>query len=193
VDCFVAIAPRNDGSGNTCDKFDTTGKSLLIIRNRVKPVAQKYSAGHVGQITGISSRIPAHTRGVSRSSRCVGLGRRWTLWRQAFFAPDENAEAYGEVVWSWRRDAGAKLAGSIPPMTVTTSPLHRGEHEVSRKAIAQGMSECFRSPVCSCAPNAQFLAHETAGAACTRHSLRPLFKRGTTNLQKLGRNAPRDR
>ena len=24
-------------------------------------------------------------------------------------APDENAEAYGEVVWSWRRDAGAKL------------------------------------------------------------------------------------
>jgi hypothetical protein len=28
----------------------------------------------------------------------------------AFFAPDENAEAYGEVVWSWRRDAGAKLA-----------------------------------------------------------------------------------
>ena len=25
-----------------------------------------------------------------------------------FFAPDENAEAYGEVVWSWRRDAGVK-------------------------------------------------------------------------------------
>ena len=23
-------------------------------------------------------------------------------------APDENAKAYGEVVWSWRRDAGAK-------------------------------------------------------------------------------------
>jgi len=27
----------------------------------------------------------------------------------AFLAPDENAKAYGEVVWSWRRDAGAKL------------------------------------------------------------------------------------
>src|SRR4029450_4268297 len=77
-------------------------------------------------------------------------------------------------------------------MTVTTSPLHRGEHEVSRKAIAQGMSECFRCPVCSCAPNARSLAHETAGAACTRHSLRSLFRRGTTNLQNLGRNAPRD-
>ena len=29
-----------------------------------------------------------------------------------FFAPDENAEAYGEVVWSWRRHAGAKLVRS---------------------------------------------------------------------------------
>src|SRR5947208_5601626 len=63
-------------------------------------------------------------------------------------------------------------------MTVTTSPLHRGEHEVSRKAIAQGMSECFRCPVCSCALTMCILAHETAGAACTRHSLRPLFGEG---------------
>ena len=43
----------------------------------------------------------------------VGRGMRWTLWRQArFFVPDENARAYGEVVWSWRRDAGAKLVRS---------------------------------------------------------------------------------
>jgi hypothetical protein len=27
-----------------------------------------------------------------------------------FFPPDENAAAYGEVVWSWRRDPGVKLA-----------------------------------------------------------------------------------
>ena len=26
--------------------------------------------------------------------------------------PDENVEAYGEVVWSWRRDAGVKLLRS---------------------------------------------------------------------------------
>ena len=95
-----------------------------------------------------------------------------------FLTSDENARAYGEVVWSWRRDAGAKLAGSVPPATVTTSPLHRGERDISRKAIAQGMSECFRCPVCSCAPKCTFLAHETAGAARTRHSLRPLFGGG---------------
>ena len=37
------------------------------------------------------------------------LGMRWTLSRQVL-APDENAAAYGEVVWSWRRDPGATLA-----------------------------------------------------------------------------------
>src|SRR5215208_4245852 len=71
--------------------------------------------------------------------------------------------------------------------------LHRGARVISRRAIAQGMSECFRSPVCSCAPNAQFLAHETAGAARTRHSLRPLFRRGATKLEKLGQIMSRDR
>src|SRR5438552_16096938 len=35
------------------------------------------------------------------------------------------------------------FAGSVPPATVTTKPAHRGEHEVSRKAIAQGMSDCL--------------------------------------------------
>src|SRR2546423_7500320 len=118
---------------------------------------------------------------------------RWTLWRQAFLTPDENAKAYGEVVWSWRRDAGAKLAGGVPPATVTTSPLHRGEHDISRKAIAQGMSECFRSPVCSCAPTVQFLAHETAGAARTRHSLRPRFSRVRRRIHNnSGEIAPRE-
>ena len=29
------------------------------------------------------------------------------------FTPDENAKAYGEVVWSWRRDAGAKPCGKF--------------------------------------------------------------------------------
>ena len=103
----------------------------------------------------------------------------------AAFSTANGSAAYGEVVWSWRRDAGAKSAGGIPPVTVTTSPLHRGEHEVSRKAIARGMSECFRSPVCSCAPTAQFLAHETAGAACTRHSLRPRFSRGSSKPRAI--------
>ena len=51
----------------------------------------------------------------------------------------------------------------------------REEHEVSRKAIAQGRPECSRCPVCSCAVLFAQIARETAGAASTRSSLRPLF------------------
>src|SRR5436190_24251000 len=77
---------------------------------------------------------------------------------------------------------------SVLPATVAKEPAHRGEHEVSRKAIAQGMSECFRCPVCSCAPKCTFLAHETAGAARTRHSLRPLLRRGANEFAKARAN-----
>jgi hypothetical protein len=31
-------------------------------------------------------------------------------------------------VWSWRPDAGAKLAGYDPQVTVAKEPGHRGEH-----------------------------------------------------------------
>ena len=68
------------------DKFSTTGKSLLIVRNRVKPRNQKYSLSTSGKSMALASPIPAHPRGVSRSSRCVGSGMRWTLWRQACFS-----------------------------------------------------------------------------------------------------------
>src|ERR1700712_1649391 len=50
----------------------------------------------------------------------------------------------------------------------------RGDHVISRTAIAQGMSDVLRCPVCSCAPCFVHVAHETAGAARIRHSLRPL-------------------
>jgi hypothetical protein len=90
--------------------------------------------------------------------------------------------------------AGEKLAASVLPMTVTTSSLHREEHEVSRKAIAQGMSVC--SPltcmlVCrhSCAlwhmrPRVQ----RAPGIPCALSS-----EGGTTNLEKLGQNMSRER
>ena len=57
---------------------------------------------------------------------------------------------------------------------MATSSAHRGEHDISRKATAQGMSDALRCPVCSCAAFLALFAHETAGAARIRHSLRPL-------------------
>ena len=58
-----------------------------------------------------------------------------------FLAPDEALSAYGEVVWSWRRDAGAKLVKQFAG-DGDNKPAHRGERDISRKAIAQGMSVC---------------------------------------------------
>ena len=40
--------------------------------------------------------------------------------------------------------AGVKLVEAVPPATVTTSPARRGDHVISRKAIAQGRPGCSR-------------------------------------------------
>src|SRR5437764_7105195 len=69
----------------------------------------------------------------------------------------------------------------------------REEHEVSRKAIAQGRPECSRCPVCSCAFCYAQIARETAGAASTRPSLRPLIFEEGKRRSNLGQSAPRER
>jgi hypothetical protein len=62
--------------------------------------------------------------------------------------------AYGEVVWSWRRDRGVYFAGGIPQTTVTINAAHRGEHEANRKTIARGKSGCLG---CTCLIRVRFL------------------------------------
>ena len=91
--------------------------------------------------------------------------------------------ADGEVVWSWRPDAGAKLCGSFREVTVAKKPGHRGEYEVSRKPLRRESRDASAEPVCSCAFSYVHFAHETAGAARTRLSLRPLRLRGPKVMQ----------
>ena len=70
--------------------------------------------------------------------------------------------------------------------------VHRGDHEVSRKATAQGRpgcSACTCMLVCSLFAQ---IARETAGAACTRSSLHPLLREGEIEAN-LGQNMSRDR
>jgi len=67
----------------------------------------------------------------------------------------------------------------------------REEHEVSRKAIAQGRPECSSCPVCSCAVLFAQIARETAGAASTWSSLRPRFRRGQTRCKPRAISAAR--
>jgi hypothetical protein len=70
-------------------------------------------------------------------------------------------------------------------MTVTRRIRRRGEHGISRKTIAQGRRDAPTVPVCSCALAIYLFARETAGAASTRRSLRPLLF-GRNDLQGPG-------
>src|SRR5437667_4220746 len=68
--------------------------TILEIRIITPPVSRP----HEGRIMIVT------TRGARDAVDALASG--------AFLAPDENAKAYGEVVWSWRRDAGAKFLRS---------------------------------------------------------------------------------
>ena len=85
---------------------------------------------------------------------------------------------------TWRQSLSGRNGGKRAVL--------RGEYAISRKAIAQGMSDVLRCPVCSCAHILVHIAHETAGAARIRHSLRPLFDEGGKLLAKLGQSVPRE-
>jgi hypothetical protein len=81
----------------------------------------------VGQITTIIRASRRHKRGASRSSRTLeaGCDGRGVLF-------DEPHDADGEVVWSWRPDAGASLCEMTQSDGDNKARSHRGEHEASR-------------------------------------------------------------
>src|SRR5260370_33947142 len=70
-------------------------------------------------------------------------------------------------------------------MTVANKPGHRGEHDISRKAIARGMAGVTGVTVVT-RSRAFFFAREAAGASSARHSLRPLMFRGRESKQNSG-------
>jgi len=122
---------------------------------------------------------------------------RWTRQRWArkgsqggfpvsdYSAQTNDVAAYGKTVWSWhpllvssrrRFCEPNRVRQSLhPPTTVTRRIRRRGERGISRKAIAQGRRNAPTVPVCSCACSYAHIARETAGAASTRRSLRPLM------------------
>src|SRR3954467_13691846 len=78
------------------------------------------------------------------------------------------------------------VGGKCPADNGGKRAVLREEHEVSRKAIAQGRPECSSCPVCSCAALFTQIARETAGAASTRSSLCPLISRRVMKMQTSG-------
>ena len=89
---------------------------------------------------------PVPARGASASSRSRG-GMRWT-WKCLDERHERTAKTCGPTsrCWrqcTWRQQLSGRYGGKRAVL--------RGEHVISRKAIAQGMSDVLRCPVCSCA------------------------------------------
>jgi hypothetical protein len=126
-----------------CDIFGTTGKSRL---SRQAPRSKIFRFTRI-LIYGITSAVPYPLRDVSRSSRYVECGMRWTLRRQAGSSrrtktPQRTAKSCGPgaatVASSWRAypagDGGKKRR----------SP---GRARISRNTIARGKPGCLG---CTC-------------------------------------------
>ena len=180
--------------------LDTLPKSPLhLLAHPVPPrgaLAIVTNEGRVAVDAAASGACGGRRAGLSsvseRSAQTIGAKLR----------PNRRSEAaYGKTVWSWHPLLVSSRRRSVdptgfeqsfnPPATEAKRTRLRGEPGISRKTIAQGMPDALRCPVCSCASHHSF-AHETAGAARTRHSLRPLHFRAN-DFEHLGRIAPRDR
>ena len=140
----------------------------------------------------ISSPIPSYSEGRRPSSRTLG-GLRWTL-------------VYAETM-AWIKRT-AKPCGPAPVAGVKPSAKRelnrrrrsqprtrlRGDHGISRKAIAQGRPGVLLLPcmlVCSF-----FSANRTPDRGCSAHPVFPApsyFGGKKEFLAKLGRNASRER
>jgi hypothetical protein len=159
--------------------------------NQRKPVqllAQKYSAFVLTQITGITPPVSRQMRDArerhERAVRCDGRGRRARRTRLTRTAKSCGSDVAvlalrsGEAKLLW--DNGGKRA------------VLREEHEVSRKAVAQGRPECSRCPVCSCAVFVS--ANRTRDRGCSKHPVFPAPSdwRRDDEDENLGRNAPRE-
>src|SRR5207302_9093058 len=125
-------------------------------------------------------------------------GRHGTLARVAMdgvasgaSAPGETFTAYGEIVWSWRRDPGVKLFGKSQMATVAKTAASPGRARISRKAIARGKPGCpgctcglTRVHFCSTPTHMGLRAQSAPGFPCALFS-----KRGTTRSHHPGEKA----
>ena len=127
-------------------------------------------------------------RGALRTSRTRG-GMRWTRKACETRTPD----VYGEVVWFGRRGAGAKLAIRSASDGGKRAVL-RGEHEVSRKATAQGRPGCS---ACTCMLVCSFVsANRTRDRGCSKHPVFPapsIQEEGNEVFKPRAKHAARSR
>ena len=103
--------------------------------------------------------------------------------------------AYGEAVWSWRPDAGAKLAMMlrITPTMGAKEPGPQGERENKPLKPSRGECRVFSGVTVVTNARAFYTTRAAAGASGARHSLRPLIIRRQGILIDLALDMRRDR
>ena len=130
----------------------------------------------------------AQTNGAERLRRCFdGMHCRQVFGEggcvrqnRVVLAPVAGVKS-AEVL---RAQPGWIAANSLA--TVTRRIRRRGERGISRKAIAQGMSDCLRCPVCSCAH--LFVHICTRDRGCSAHPAFPAPSFWANVLSNLGRS-----
>jgi hypothetical protein len=136
-------------------------------RKRVQPGLQKYIASPLAQINSISPAVSRSPRGADHDRHERWRGMRWTR----VVSNDDDTNADGKAVWSWRPDAGVKWCGAIRAATVANKPGHRGERGISRNTIVQGMPDCCGEPVVTML--VCFIIIRTRDCGCTKHPAFP--------------------
>jgi hypothetical protein len=161
------LPPRHDGQ-NTCSVFQKRRvlstpprKNILLL----KIEKQAYN-----------SPVPRSLTRAYRDRHDTWCGMRWTRAVRQTNAP----RAYGQAVWSCPLDAGVKFADDESAGDGGYQARDTGE--ITEQPFQPLRRECrsdFGVPVLACVRLFCF-ARKAVGAACTRHSLPPLFFQGVT-------------
>jgi len=149
--------------------YVSTAKSPVpSIEAIVHPLSQKYFCFSEYTNQSITRPVPHPQEGRFAIVTDVGRGMRWTFWCSVTSCTKRTAKPCGPdaptlASSSWE---ASWFSGAM----VATKPGRQGEHGVSRKTIAQGMSDRLRCPVCSCA---FFCAVCTRDRGCSAHPAFP--------------------
>ena len=182
-----------DGSDGIASTLDCCARQRREICDRLARRAKFHFPRRANQW--LNSRCLDPARGADRASSRTRDGMRWTRqrWRARWSQGEVKLvsgsrrarrtaqAAYGKTVWSWHpllvsscrwRDRFRPDRSAIKPaVTVTRRIRRRGEHGISRKAIAQGMPECSG---CTCMLVCALpCAHCTRDRGCSKHPAFP--------------------
>jgi hypothetical protein len=130
-----------------------------------------------------------------------GVAGRGYIRERSAARRTSDAIVDGEVVWSWRPDAGVKACGcrvepdralmrDDPQDDGGKTARSPGRSRISRKAIAQGRPDDL---ACTCGSAACILLHANRGCGGHPAFPAPLCLAEGHVCSQLGRHAPRDR